>query len=120
MVLDCWVIILILGIAAYMFVRSDKKAWAPGVLPLMVVPLLTIIVYLPTKHIAVVDLNPVKANLIRLIVYTVSFLAASFWVVAFARRLPKGRSKYAYIISSILFTVILIIIFIFKFKYFYL
>jgi hypothetical protein len=112
MVLECWVIIIILGIAAYMFVRSNKKTWAGCVFPLMLVPLLNII-YAPIgSHIAI-D-RPLMSGVIRIIIYIVSFIAASCWVIAFARILPKGRSRYAYVTSSILFTAILIVIFIVK------
>ena len=112
MVLECWVIILILAIAAYMFVRSGKKAWAPGVCPLMLLPFLNIL-YAPIgRHIAASDSS--LANIIRMLVYLVSFLGVSFWTVILARRLPKGRSRYAYVVSSVLFTAILAIIFLVK------
>lgn len=114
MVLECWVIILILGIAGYMFVRSHKKTWAMGVLPLMLVPFLNILYYPVYSHIS--QSNLYKADIIRLVIYIVSFVAASCWIVVFARRLPKGRSKYAYAASTILFTAILIIIFIVKLR----
>ena len=112
MVLECFAIILILAIAGYMFMRSQKKAWAFGVMPIMLVPFLNIVYYPIDKHISFTD--PFRANVIRLVIYLVSFVAASCWIIFFARNLPKGRSKYAYIISTILFTAILILIFIFK------
>lgn len=99
-----------------MFVRSDKKSWAPGVLPLMLVPFLTIVYYPIGRHIAIALKEPARADTIRLVLYAIAFLAMSFWTVAFARGLPKGKSKLAYIFSSIIFTAILIIIFILKFR----
>ena len=117
MVLECWVIILILGIAGYMFIRSNKKKWALGVLPLMLVPFLNIIYHPIGEHILRVRHDLFSANLIRLIIYLVSFAAVSCWVVVFSRGLPKGRSKYAYITCSLLFTAILIVIFIVKLTY---
>ena len=113
--LESWVILIILGIAGYMIVRSNRKMWALGVLPLMLVPVLNIIYNPIAEHL--VHIHPgflYTENLIRLIIYIVGFLMASFWVIFIARRLPKGRSKYAYIVSSILFTAILIIIFVIK------
>jgi hypothetical protein len=116
MVLECWVIILILGIAAYMFVRSERKPWALGVLPLMLVPVVNILYsYLPIeRHISAS--NPGLPHMVRIILYIVTFVIGSIWVIVFARALPKGRSKYAYVICSILFTAILIFIFIIKIK----
>ena len=114
MVLESWVIILILGIAAYMFIRSHKKTWALCVLPLMLVPFLNIAYFPLYMHIS--SINHQRADVIRLVLYIVSFLAASCWIILFAHKLPKGRSKYAYVISTILFTAILIIIFIVKLK----
>jgi hypothetical protein len=115
MVLECWVILIILGTVGYMIVRSNRKMWALGVLPLMLVPVLNIIYGPIAEHLVHVDPGLTHlTNVIRLIIYIVAFLAASCLVFVFAHRLPKGRSKYAYIVSSILFTAILIIIFIIK------
>gem|GEM_PF-2313831 len=41
--IECWAIIIMLGIAAYMFIRSHKKVWAGSVLPLLIVPAVNII-----------------------------------------------------------------------------
>lgn len=116
MVLECWIIILILAIAGYMFIRGHKKMWAPGVLPLMLLPLTNIIYHPIGMHLAVSH-GSAAAGTARLVIYLLSLAAASIWVVLFSRRLPAGRSKFAYIISSIGFTALLVVIFTIKVTY---
>jgi hypothetical protein len=108
MVLECWVIIIILGIAAYMFIRGHRKVWAGSVFPLMLVPLLNIL-YAPldrklslTSHMA--------AFTDRIVMYAVAFIGVCVWVILWARKLPTGRSKYAYVVVSIIFTFLLILL----------
>ncbi|HEX3027362.1 MAG TPA: hypothetical protein VHR42_09095 [Clostridia bacterium] len=110
MVLECWVIILILGIAAYMFVRGGRKIWASGVLPLMLVPFADII-YSPIGR-RLARHSVAYSNGIRLSIYGVLFIIVSIWVILWAKRLPSGKSKYTYIIISIGFTLTLILLFI--------
>lgn len=112
MVLECWAIIIILSIVAYMFVRSGRKPWAPVVIPLMLLPFVNI-VYSPIgRHIAFHNVQ--TAHSIRIALYAVSIAAASLWIVILGRRLPSGRSRYAYILSGILFTILLAVIFTIK------
>ena len=117
MVLECWIIILILAIAGYMFIRGHKKMWAPGVLPLMLLPLVNIIYHPIGMRIAASSGGAAAAGTARLVIYLLSLAAASIWVVLFSRRLPAGRSKFAYIISSIGFTALLVVIFTIKVTY---
>ena len=117
MVLDCWVIILILAIAAYMFVRRGGRVWAPGVLPLMIVPLVTIL-YSPVGRLIVARTHSFsRAHLIRLALYIVAFAVACVTTRLFARRLPRGRNRYVYFISSVVFSLILILLFMIKIRY---
>lgn len=109
-ILECWVIILILAIAAYMFIRSHKKLWAGSVLPLMIVPFATII-YNPINR-KIMELSAANAHYARIILYIVCFAAVSVWVVMWGQKLPSGKSKIAYMILGIAFTLILILIFV--------
>jgi hypothetical protein len=108
-VLECWVIIIILGIAAYMFIRSHKKVWAGSVLPLMLVPFINI-VFSPISR-KIMRYSNVDAYCARIIIYIIAFAVVSVWVFLWGRKLPLGKSRYAYICVSILFTFILILIF---------
>lgn len=108
-VLECWVIIIILGVAAYMFIRSHKKVWAGSVLPLMLVPFINII-YSPINR-KIMEYNHSDAYSTRIIIYLVAFAAVCVWASSWGRKLPAGRTKYTYIIVSIAFTFILILIF---------
>lgn len=108
-ILECWVIILILSIAAYMFIRSHKKLWAGSVLPLMIVPFATII-YNPINR-KIMEISAANAQYTRIILYIVCFAAVSVWVVMWGQKLPSGKSKIAYMILGIGFTFILILIF---------
>lgn len=108
-VLECWVIIIILGIAAYMFIRSHKKVWAGSVVPLMLVPFVNII-YSPISR-KIMKYNHADAYSVRIIIYLIAFAAVCVWSVAWGRKLPAGKSKYAYVIVSIAFTFMLILIF---------
>ena len=109
MVQECWVIIIILGVAAYMFIRSHKKIWAGSVLPLMLVPAINIIFSPISRKIA--EINKYDDYTARIILYLVAFAASCVWTVAWGSKLPTGKSKYAYIIVSIGFTLMLILIF---------
>jgi hypothetical protein len=109
MVLECWVIIIILGIAAYMFIRSHRKVWAGSVFPLMLVPFLNIL-YSPLNRKLLLT-SQVAAYSARIVLYIVAFAGVCVWVVLWARKLPSGRSKYAYVIVAITFTFFLILLF---------
>ncbi len=80
MVLESWVVILILGIAAYMFVRSKRKVWAMGVLPLMLVPFVNIIYSPINRHIVAAGMG--TGDTLRILIYVAAFLASSAWVIA--------------------------------------
>lgn len=98
-----------------MFVRGKRKSWAPGVIPLMLVPFVNI-VYSPIgRHIARHD--PTRAYGIRFAVYVIAFLGASVWISMLSRRLPSGGSRAAYILCSVFFTAALIVLFIVKVRY---
>ena len=115
--LECWVIILILAIAAYMFVRRGGKVWAPGVLPLMIIPLVTIL-YSPVSRTIVAHSHSLpRAHWIRLALYVVAFAVALVTTRLFARRLPRGRNRYVYMISSASFSLILILLFMIKIRH---
>ena len=109
MIPESWVIIIILAIAAYMFVRSHKKIWAGSVLPLMLVPAVNII-YSPIGR-KIMTVNKYDSFSIRTVIYLLAFAAVCVWTVAWGHKLPVGKSKYAYISVSIAFTFILILIF---------
>lgn len=108
-VLECWIIIIILCIAAYMFIRRHKKVWAGSVLPLMLVPFVNI-VYSPINR-KIARHNVAYAYSARIILYILAFAAMSVWTVTWAQKLPSGKSKIAYVIVSISFTFLLILIF---------
>lgn len=108
MVLECWVIIIILGISAYMFIRSHKRAWAGSVLPLMLVPFLNILYSPMDRKLALI--SNVTAYSVRICVYVVGLACVCVWVTLWAKKLPAGRSRYAYVIVSITFTFLLILL----------
>ena len=108
-VLECWVIIIILGIAAYMFIRSHKKVWAGSVLPLMLVPFINI-VYSPINR-KIMQHSANYAYCTRIVIYIVAFAVVCVWVFLWGHKLPAGKSKYAFIGVSIAFTFILILLF---------
>ena len=107
--IECWVIITILAIAAYMFIRSHKKVWAGSVLPLMSVPFVSIIYYPIDRNIFLH--SPMMSYKVRIVLYIVVFAISCFWIIRWARKLPAGKSRYAYTIVSISFTFLLILIF---------
>lgn len=107
--IECWAIIIMLGIAAYMFIRSHKKVWAGSVLPLLIVPAVNII-YSPISR-KVMEVSQEAAISARIIIYLISFAVVSVWVVLWGGKLPTGKTKYIYICVSILFTFILLLIF---------
>ncbi len=108
MVLECWVIIIILGIAAYMFIRSHRKVWVGSVFPLMLVPFLNIL-YAPVDR-KLIKISDVTAYSTRIGIYIMAFIGVSIWVTLWARKLPSGKSRYAYIIVALLFTFLLILL----------
>lgn len=108
-VLECWVIIFILGVAAYMFIRSHKKVWAGSVLPLMLVPFISII-YSPINR-RIMKYSAADSYCARIIIYIIAFAAVCVWTVTWGRKLPAGKSKLAYVLMSIAFTFCLILIF---------
>lgn len=109
LIIECISIIIILAIAAYMFIRGRRKVWAGSVLPLMLVPFLNII-YEPINN--RIKLHSVVGSYyVRVALYAVSFIIVCVWVVKWSKKLPSGRSKYAYSIIAILFTFFLILIF---------
>lgn len=108
-VLECWVIIIILGIAAYMFIRSHKKVWAGSVLPLMLIPVINII-YSPINR-KIMKHSVADAYSARIIIYIIAFAAVSVWTVVWGQKLPSGKSKITYVIVGIAFTFMLILIF---------
>jgi hypothetical protein len=107
--IECWIIIIILGIAAYMFIRSHKKIWAGSVFPLMLVPFINIL-YSPINR-KIMEHSRADAYCSRIIIYMIALAVVSVWVVAWGRKLPVGKSRYAYIIVGISFTLILILLF---------
>ncbi|CDZ24981.1 putative membrane protein [[Clostridium] cellulosi] len=107
--IECWAIIIMLGIAAYMFIRSHKKVWAGSVLPLLIVPAVNII-YSPISR-KVMEVSKEAAISARIIIYLISFAVVCVWVVLWGGKLPTGKTKYIYICVSILFTFILLLIF---------
>lgn len=113
MLVESWVIILILGIAGYMFVRRKRKTWAFGVFPLMLVPFINIVFGPIHRRLTYVE-GVWVANSARIVVYIAAFLAASAWMCVWARRLPAGRSRLAYLVASIAFTALLVLVFILK------
>lgn len=108
-IIECWVIILILAIAAYMFIRGHRKAWGGSVFPLMLVPFVNII-YSPINR-KILSYNLQMAYTVRTILYAVSFAGVCIWVTLWSRKLPKGRSRHAYMIISVLFTFFLVLLF---------
>lgn len=109
-VLECWVIIIVLGIAAYMFVRGHKKIWAGSVLPLMLVPFVNII-YSPINA-KIMKHSMESAVSARIIMYIILFAVVCVWVVLWGTKLPVGKTKYIYISVGIGFTLILLLIFV--------
>ncbi len=115
MTLESGVILIILAVAAYMFVRRHRRVWATGVLPLMIVPLCNIIYSPIGRRIALVR-SLYRAHMIRLGVYVGALAVTTLCAVLFARRLPAGKARFAYLLSSLLFAAILAILFWMKLK----
>jgi hypothetical protein len=113
-IIECFVIILILVIAGYMFVRSKRKAWFYGIFPLMLVPVINIVLYNIIKDF---HKDPGNTFFFRSAIYVISFLLTSVWVLLWARTLPFGKSKYAYITSTISYTLVLCLLLLFKGPY---
>lgn len=109
LVIECVAIIIILAIAAYMFIRSRRKVWAGSVLPLMLVPFLNII-YEPID-IKIKAHSVINSYYVRIALYAAAFIIVCIWVLKWSKKLPSGKSKYAYSIIAILFTFFLILIF---------
>lgn len=109
MLLESWIIILILAIAAYMFIRGHRKNWAGSVLPLMAVPFFSI-VYEPVNA-RVLSYGTDTSYLVRVIYYAVLFAATALWAFFWARRLPAGKSRVVYRILAISFNFLLILLF---------
>jgi hypothetical protein len=103
-------IIIILAMAGYMFLRSHKKAWAASIFPLMLLPFANIVFH-PIGVRLARSMGAAAADGVRLAVYLAALAGVIVWVLLYSKRLPTGRSKYAYVICSIAYTVILIIIF---------
>lgn len=108
-IIECWVIIIMLAISAYMFIRSHKKIWAGSVLPLMLVPFVNI-VYSPFNR-KIMRFSMEAAITTRIIIYLVIFAIVCVWVVLWGGKLPAGKTKYIYISVSIAFTFIILLVF---------
>ncbi|ADU25748.1 hypothetical protein Ethha_0161 [Ethanoligenens harbinense YUAN-3] len=108
MVLESWAIVIIMGVAAYMFGRARRKAWSFRVLPLILAPLANI-VYTPfAKELA--DRGS-DAGAVRILVYIAAFAVTAVWVVFCARKLSPRVAKWGYISCTLAFTAIELIIF---------
>ena len=101
-------IIIILFIAGYAFLRGKRKAWSTGVFPLMLIPAVNII--LQPRH---MEMLP-NGHFIRAVIYFASLAVMSVWSVLWARRLPHGKSKFGYIFCSVLFSFVLVMLLFFK------
>lgn len=110
MTLESGIILIILGIAAYMFIRRHRRVWAVGVLPLMVMPLFTLIYSPVGRHIARLS-GLYRAHLVRLGVYIAAIVVASVMSLLFSRRIPAGKIRNVYLTSALLFTALLAILF---------
>ncbi|MDR3552190.1 MAG: hypothetical protein P4L75_03615 [Clostridia bacterium] len=108
MVRECVVIIVILVIAGYVFLRSRRRMWFGAVFPLMLVPLVNTIF---SPHF--LDRLPHGYD-IRLVIYLACFAISSLWIALWSKKLPVGKSRSAYIFSSIGFTFVLVIVLIVK------
>ena len=108
MVGECWVILIVLGIAAYMFVRRGRRAWAPGVLPLMLVPFVNII-YSPIGR-KLGEIGGVYEPTVRVLTYIFFLVVACVWMMVWAKKLPTGRSRYAYVLTAVGFTLIFVLL----------
>ncbi|MFT8887450.1 MAG: hypothetical protein ABF449_11545 [Ethanoligenens sp.] len=108
MVLESWAIVIIMGVAAYMFARAHRKEWSFRVLPLILAPFANI-VYSPfAKRILS---HGGDAGAARILLYIAAFVATAVWVFIAARRLSPRAAKWAYILCTIAFTAIVLIIF---------
>jgi hypothetical protein len=92
-----------------MFIRRHKKVWAGSVFPLMLVPAASIIFTPISARINMASQYDAYAAWV--ILYLLAFAATCVWTVAWGKKLPVGKSKYAYICVSIAFSFILILIF---------
>lgn len=111
-VVECWVIILILFIAGYMFVRRGKKIWAGSVLPLMLIPFVYIVVSSHKIRNMLID-----TVYVRPLIYTAAFAVFLLWSVLWSKKLSSKKTKISYIICASLFTIALILLLITKGTY---
>lgn len=111
MVLESWVIIVIMAVAAYMFARAHRKGWSLRVLPLMVGPLCNIVFSPFARRITQAggDAHPA-----RILVYVAAAAVTAVWVFFCARHLRPPAARAAYILCSLAFTVIVLAIFYIK------
>lgn len=110
MTLESGIILIILGVAAYMFIRRHRRVWAVGVLPLMVVPLVTLIYSPVGRQIAKVS-GLYRAHMVRLGVYIVALAVACVTSLLFSRRIPAGKMRTVYLASALVFAALLAILF---------
>lgn len=110
MVRESIVIVVLLAIASYAFLRSKGAIWAGGVFPLMLSPLLNI--FFSPKHL----IHLPDAMTMRVLVYLVWFAATSLWAILWSRQLPVNsrRSRVAYIFCVVGFTLIFLLAVLFK------
>lgn len=109
MLAECVVIIIILAIAGYMFIRSKRKAWFPGVFPLMLVPLVNIIF---SPHF--IETHFQNGHLLRIIIYLAAFGVSSVWLYLWSKTLPYKKSRWGYIVCSTIYNIILILVLLIK------
>ncbi len=115
MVLESWAIVIIMGVAAYMFARAHRKAWSFRVLPLVLAPLANIVYSPVAKDLAA---HGRDAGAVRILVYIAAFIATAVWVFFCARKLSPRAAKWGYICCTLAFTAIELIIFAVKLIHF--
>lgn len=108
MVLESWVIIIIMAVAALAFARARRKDWALRVLPLMVGPLANILFWPVARRLLGegADLRPARAA-----VYLAALGVTALWVFFCGRRLQPRVARAAYVLSTVAFTAIVLTVF---------
>ena len=105
-------IVVILLIACYAILRSRRRFWAGGVLPLLLTPLLNIPFMTAYFHFPAAAR---ESDLIRWVFYGVLLAATALWAVLWSHfRLPQLRLRFSYVVGVVGFTAIVSLIFLWK------
>ncbi len=103
MIVQCAVIILLLLVMTFIFVRAKRKDWALSVLPLIMVPAGNIFVHFLFRFIIKQPLNIEAVSVANVI----AVLVSGVWVGIMSNNYETKSKKLPYICVSMLFNILL-------------